>query len=48
MYGVCESVTTSGGVCDTVYYYLKEGAKICNDPKYPHLGIDDLCYTTPQ
>jgi hypothetical protein len=46
--GLCEAVETSGAVCETVYYYEKPVPHLCNDPKYPYLGMDELCYSTPQ
>jgi hypothetical protein len=46
--GVCQAVETTGGKCETVYFYDKVVPKVCTDPKYPNLGVDDMCYTLPQ
>jgi hypothetical protein len=46
--GTCEAVETSAGRCNTVYFYEKKVPKVCTDPKFPYLGVDDLCYTFPQ
>jgi hypothetical protein len=49
MSGYCEAVeTTNAGACDTVYFYEKQAPKVCTDPKFPYLGVDDMCHTDPQ
>jgi len=49
MSGYCEAVEVEGGVCETVYSYLKKiNNGRCTDPKVPYLGEDDLCHSDPQ
>jgi len=59
MSGVCvhtdteKTLLSSSGVCATAYVYEKTPDASCqgniNDGvKYPYLGYDDQCYSTPQ
>ena len=44
----CEAVETSCSACEVVYSYEKKGPRVCSDPKFPYLHIDDQCYTYPE
>jgi hypothetical protein len=46
--GTCVSVETDGAVCNTVYSYDKKSDLHCTDPKFPYVGIDEICHTEPQ
>ena len=35
-------------MCAKAYVYQLDSSGVCTDPKYPYLGYDDMCYTTPQ
>ena len=45
---ICEAVETSGAACTVVYSYERKGPNLCNDPQYPYLHTDDLCYNYSQ
>lgn len=42
--GECAHIDMSGNVCKTAFVYDKKASGVCNDPKFPHLHYDDLCY----
>jgi hypothetical protein len=43
--GQCVNIETEeNGSCRKAYIYNKSADKVCNDPKYPRLHVDDLCY----
>jgi hypothetical protein len=45
--GTCVHVVTEGPVCQTAYIYNKKSQVVCNDPKFPYAGYDDLCHSDP-
>jgi hypothetical protein len=42
------AVETDGAVCKKVYIYVKKSEFTCSDPKFPYVGVDEMCHSDPQ